>query len=64
MNINLEVIVNVCLGMILYNFVISAMFKALFIYFLDNNKTVQKEKELILGKLKEKLNQSDKGDSK
>lgn len=55
MNINLEIIINVCLGMFLYNIILASMAKVLLKYFLDKSDTVQKEKKSFQERLKEKL---------
>jgi len=53
---NLEIILNVCAGMLLYNFILAAIGKVLLNYFLDNNKTIQETKKTFEEKLSEKLN--------
>jgi hypothetical protein len=58
MNINLEIIINVCLGMLICNFILASIGKVLLRYFLDNSDTVQKEKKKFQEKLKDKVNES------
>ena len=58
MSIDLEIIINVCLGMLLYNFILASIGRVLLRYFLDNSDTVQKEKKSFREKLKSKLDES------
>lgn len=57
-----KIILNVCIGMLLYNFVLASIGKVLLRYFLDNSTTIQKEKksfrEELNKKLKEKQNET------
>jgi len=57
---NLEIILNVCAGMLLYNFILAAIGKVLLNYFLDNNKTIQETKKTFEEKLAEKLKEKAK----
>lgn len=56
MNINSEIIINVCLGVLLYNFILASIGKFLLKYFLDSSDLIQKEKKNFKERLKEKLN--------
>jgi hypothetical protein len=60
MKIDLDIILNVFIGMFLYNMVLTSLGKALLNHFLNNSETIQKEKKSFREKLKAKLDEREK----
>jgi hypothetical protein len=58
MKMNIEIIFNVCLGLFLYNLIISSIVKSLLLYFFEHSKTIQKEKKSFQERIKEVKNES------
>jgi hypothetical protein len=56
---NLEIIVNDCIGMLLYNLILSSIGKVILMYFLQGG-SLEKEKQTFQEKLKEKLDKQEK----
>lgn len=55
---NLDIIVNVCIGMFVYNIILASFGNVLIKHFLENNETVQKEKKSFRDRVSEKLKES------
>jgi hypothetical protein len=60
MQVNIEIIFNLCIAMLIYRIVINAIAKNLMVYFLDRSKTIQGEKKTFQEKVREKLKEEEK----
>ena len=58
MKINVEIIINTCIGLLLYDILLASIGKVLLKYFLDNSETIQKEKKSFQERLKEKQSEN------
>lgn len=52
---DLNIIINVVIGVAIYNLILSSIGRTVLIYFLEKSDTVQKEKKSFQDRLKEKM---------